>query len=629
MILEMARIRVIGPRGRLADTVRAIQDEGVVQLADPTPAQGLAPRAADPAVRRRRHHLSRALARTDEVLELLAGSGAPIADRPGPLPAEAYAARLAARALADARTLAARERVLAEERDVLRGYEPLFADLDALFAANATRRVSVYLLRLRTQTALGELKEALARTLRGDHELRAHVTPGGEAIVLLLVPATRADEIERQLAAASVERASLPAALGSLALPDALPRMRTRLAEVTRELAELRGDMAGLARAHGEELARARRAFHDALLALDAEEHAATSPRAFVLEGWLPARDRDRLAAAIERKVGPHVTVEQVARHEWAGGDAPVVLANPRIFAPFEILTSLLPLPRYGSVDPTPFVAVFFPMLFGVVVGDVGYGLVLVLLAAVLGVAGRRSRIARDVSRIALAVSVYTILFGIAYGEAFGDLGTRLVGMHALWFDRREAVLAFLVLAVSLGAVHLIVGLVVAAANRWRRDRRVAIGRGLTAAMLVLLALALLALFERVPGVLLMPSVIALLVAFAVVIVLEGATAVLDFMSIVNHVLSYARVMALGTASVMLAVVANRMQGAFGSLALGIAFALVFHVVNFAITLFSPTIHVMRLHYVEFFGTFFEPGGGPYRPLRHWSPSLSDTPAPG
>ena len=80
------------------------------------------------------------------------------------------------------------------------------------------------------------------------------------------------------------------------------------------------------------------------------------------------------------------------------------------------------------------------------------------------------------------------------------------------------------------------------------------------------------------------------------------------------------RVMALGTASVMLAVVANRMVGAFGSFAIGVAFALLFHLVNFAITLFSPTIHVMRLHYVEFFGTFFEPGGGAYEPLRHWTP---------
>jgi V/A-type H+-transporting ATPase subunit I len=317
------------------------------------------------------------------------------------------------------------------------------------------------------------------------------------------------------------------------------------------------------------------------------------------------------------------VTIEEVAREAWHG-DAPVVLANPRLFAPFEALTSFLPLPRYGNVDPTPFVAVFFPMFFGVIVGDVGYGLVMALVAGGLWLASRGRKTLRDVAKIAGAVAFYSIVFGVFYGELFGDLGEHL-GMRPLWFDRREAVLAFLVLAISLGMAHLVLGLIVAAANRWRRDRREAIGRGLTAAMLLLVALALLALFGQVPSALLTPVVIAVLATFAAIVALEGLTALLDLVQIVGHVLSYARVMALGTASVMLAVVANQMSGAFGSLALGIAFALVFHLVNFAITLFSPTIHVMRLHFVEMFGTFFEPGGGAYQPLRHWSARATAT----
>jgi V/A-type H+-transporting ATPase subunit I len=271
-------------------------------------------------------------------------------------------------------------------------------------------------------------------------------------------------------------------------------------------------------------------------------------------------------------------------------------------------------------VDPTPFVAVFFPMLFGVVVGDVGYGVAIAAIAVWLRLAGPRTR---ALAKIAGAVAIYTIVFGLLYGELFGDLGARWFGMRPLWFDRHGAVLGFLVLAIALGVVHLVLGLAIAAISRWRRDRREAIGRGLTGVMLVVVVIALLALFERLPGVLVQPAVIAILVMLPVIVVLEGATALLDFMTIIGHVLSYARVMALGTASVMLAIVANRMHGAFASAAIGIAFALVFHLVNFAITLFSPTIHVMRLHYVEFFGTFFEPGGGPYRPLRHWSPGAT------
>jgi hypothetical protein len=93
------------------------------------------------------------------------------------------------------------------------------------------------------------------------------------------------------------------------------------------------------------------------------------------------------------------------------------------------------------------------------------------------------------------------------------------------------------------------------------------------------------------------------------VLIAEGVVAPIELLSTVGNVLSYARIMALGVASVMLAVVANRMVGAIGSAVVGVVFALLFHLVNFAIALFSPTIHALRLHYVEFFGKFYSPGG--------------------
>ena len=75
-------------------------------------------------------------------------------------------------------------------------------------------------------------------------------------------------------------------------------------------------------------------------------------------------------------------------------------------------------------------------------------------------------------------------------------------------------------------------------------------------------------------------------------------------------------------ASVMMAIVANRMVGAVGSVIVGVLFALVFHLVNFVLGVFSPTIHALRLHYVEFFGKFYRPGGADYAPLRHWQPNV-------
>jgi V/A-type H+-transporting ATPase subunit I len=101
-------------------------------------------------------------------------------------------------------------------------------------------------------------------------------------------------------------------------------------------------------------------------------------------------------------------------------------------------------------------------------------------------------------------------------------------------------------------------------------------------------------------------------------VVLEGLVAPVELLSTMGNMLSYARIMALGTASVMMAVVANQMVGALGSVVVGALFALLFHLVNFVIGVFSPTVHALRLHYVEFFGKFYSPGGTQYRPFGHW-----------
>ena len=142
--------------------------------------------------------------------------------------------------------------------------------------------------------------------------------------------------------------------------------------------------------------------------------------------------------------------------------------------------------------------------------------------------------------------------------------------------------------------------------------------------MVGLIAVAILASVKVLPASLLTPSVIALLVAFPVLVVLEGIFAAVELLSTVGNILSYARVMALGLASVMLAVVANRLSGVVGSTVVGVLLALLFHLVNFGIGVFGPSIHALRLHYVEFFGKFYSPGGTPYQPFAHWrSPPMA------
>jgi len=138
--------------------------------------------------------------------------------------------------------------------------------------------------------------------------------------------------------------------------------------------------------------------------------------------------------------------------------------------------------------------------------------------------------------------------------------------------------------------------------------------------MVVLVAVALLAAVQVLPGAFFTPAVVALLVAFPVLIIVEGVLAPVELISTLGNILSYARIMALGTASVVMAVVANELVGTVGSALVGALFGLLFHLVNFALGVFGPTIHGLRLHYVEFFDKFYSPGGEQYRPFRHVRP---------
>jgi V/A-type H+-transporting ATPase subunit I len=462
------------------------------------------------------------------------------------------------------------------------------------------------------------MRAALRQALGDGFELLSQPSESGESAMLLAVPTADAAKAELLLSEAGVQSLSLPDQFEEEGVSATIRRMQARLDELPEALAALERERAQIARERGRELAWIQASVRDHLATVEAMEKAVVTPRAFVLEGWVPKAVQPELERRLGSSCGPGFEIETISSEEWSGDTVPVVLKNPRLFRPFEAITRMMPLPKYGTVDPTPFVAIFFPMFFGVVLGDIGYGTMLAAVSLILRIRSQANTTLRSVSEIGLACSLFTIIFGFLYGELFGDLGHR-IGLHPLIFNREEAFFPFLGFAIALGLVHIVVGLLVGAVKMFRGDKRRAIGKGMAAVMVVLIALALMAAFEMLPERFFTPLVITTLVALPVLIIGEGILAPIEFVSTLGNVLSYARIMAVGTASVMMAVVANRMVGAFGSVVVGILFALVFHLINFVLGVFSPTIHVLRLHYVEFFGKFYSPGGAQYRPFRHWS----------
>jgi V/A-type H+/Na+-transporting ATPase subunit I len=249
-------------------------------------------------------------------------------------------------------------------------------------------------------------------------------------------------------------------------------------------------------------------------------------------------------------------------------------------------------------------------------VADVGYGLVLL---AVLALARRRWRSApamRYVWPIGVLAGVSTIGFGILFGEAFGDVGHAVLGLEPIWLDRRDAVLPLLLLALAIGVAQITLGLVLGIVNASRlRHRREVIGRAALLTGLASGVVGLVALTGALPPWVGQAAVVALLAALVGMTASLGLAGPVEMMGIFGNVLSYARLMAIGLASVMLALIANRMGGLTEHLLVGVVIAAVFHVLAIVLGFFDASVQGLRLQYVEFFSKFVEPGGTRYAPF--------------
>ena len=216
--------------------------------------------------------------------------------------------------------------------------------------------------------------------------------------------------------------------------------------------------------------------------------------------------------------------------------------------------------------------------------------------------------------------SVWSIVFGVAYGEFFGAFGEQL-GIHPLWFDRGHDVESLFLMTLAIGAGHILLGMMLGVWDAIRRRSRHQIVE--KASMLVaLIALFLLTavLADSLPASLLTPAIALLVVALVILMYTMGRLGPLlgplEVVGVVGNILSYLRIAAVGLASVYLAQVANELVGAVGNLFFGLIIAALLHALNIALGAFSPTIQSLRLHYVEFFSKFYEGGGQPFQPFQ-------------
>ncbi|MBW7990405.1 MAG: hypothetical protein FVQ84_10375 [Planctomycetes bacterium] len=533
---------------------------------------------------------------------------------------------------AQVRSFMRRRRNLDDDIRVLSVYEELAEALAPLIESSELPRdyelVGV-IFEQKNLSARKLLKENIHKLTSGQCQFLHTQLKGGRVAALVGFDKQYAREVRQFIAEAGVSEIHGPRQLRDKPFEEALITVQKDLAKFRVEQKQLSSQMQEFFRTKSSLLLALKAVCDDRLIRLSAMSHFAQTDYLFIIQGWVPTPSLEILSARIRSISKSPIVIHQLSLRGTVNSP-PVRLSNASPVRPFEQLLALLPLPRYGTIDPTSYVAAFFPPMFGLMLADIGYGLLLGAGALFLRFRRRSGNLARALGTVFAWCAFYTIIFGFVFGEFFGTFGHHL-GLRPIWRerlvlegpDKKGAILGYLVLAVAVGIAHTLCGLVLGIVNARRTGER---GKAIQCAARIVGLIGLFFVVARLAS-LLPPAFttvgIGALLAFFVLMVvsminhpMHGMILPLELLSTVGNVLSYARIMAIGMASAVLAMLANKFGGAIGNVVLAALVVILFHALNLVLGIVDPTIQGLRLHYVEFFSKFYLAGGRIYSPLK-------------
>ncbi len=321
---------------------------------------------------------------------------------------------------------------------------------------------------------LDKLEEALKKHLI-EYVLK-EANKSERIAMVLLTPKAHKQAMDKLLEGLDFQRFVLSPGTAS----SDLTKISHRLSEIETEKKQLEADLAEAKKKYAEKLFSLREIVQIEKDISDTNSMMAKTKRVYVLEGWVPDKNYSELEKKIEEISHGHAIVK--ATRPVKGETVPTKLDNPGIFKPFEVLVETFGLPSYKELDPTPILAITFPLFYGLMFGDVGHGLILVLIGLVLAKLAKTSRGVYSLGVIVMTCGIFAMLFGFIYGEMFGmgqEEQLKLLGFKLPLFVKDAAgtalispladathTIEFLKLAILVGVVHVGSGMVLGFINK-------------------------------------------------------------------------------------------------------------------------------------------------------------------
>ncbi|HVN66706.1 MAG TPA: V-type ATPase 116kDa subunit family protein [Methanomicrobiales archaeon] len=482
--------------------------------------------------------------------------------------------------------------------------------------------VTVLLIQKEFSEVLEYIQTALREITKNQFELISADVDATTLATVLIFNKRYSEQVHSFIFSQNVNEVRLPPEFMGKPFLEVLTLIGERKKQTVIEMAAIDEKLQKLATTWYSELIVLQRILEDRNAELNVFSKFGQTEYTFVIMGWVPKKYLKKTKKALSDTFGARVILNEIDVPADKMDAAPTFYDNPRFVKPFEFLVQLISPPKYREVDPSPLMAIFFPIFFGLMVGDVGYGLIILAFALLLKRKYRQVEWLQILMNILILSSFSCIFFGLLFGEFFGNLGEVWWGMEPVTFmgvtwNRIEAMIPLLILAIAIGVFHVFLGLSVGILNSLTRGNRhhVCDKCGMIIAITGLIV-TITAMAGIIPEVLVNLGIVLILVGVPLIIYGGGFFGVFEIMSTVGNILSYARLMAIGMASVVLALVANTLGGSTDVVIVGILIAAMLHILNIILAMFSPFIHSFRLHAVEFHSKFFEGGGNLYSPFK-------------
>ena len=412
---------------------------------------------------------------------------------------------------------------------------------------------------------------------------------------------------------------------------DSISQLESELSELLAKREELETELTAISNENYDKVRKLTDILTNKRKLSTVRSNLVTTNSSFMLEGWFPVERENEISELLDKYSCYYETAEPTDEE-----DPPVKLKNNSVVEPFEAITEMYSLPSYRGLDPTFMVAPFYFLLFGMMLSDAGYG-ILMTIACFLGLKfltlgkGLR-RMLKMFMFCGISTAFWGFMFGTFFGDAVGVVASTYFGstvaLKPLWFDPVSDPLTMLVVSFIVGFIHILAGLGLKGYMMIKRGHWLDAIFDVGFWMILLIGLPLLVLggaFSIIGMIFAIGGAVGLIAtqgrseANIIKKITSGVMSLYDITSYLADILSYSRILALGLSTGVIGSVFNKLGSLGGSgLFSAIVFIIIFlvgHVLNFALCALGSYVHASRLQFIEFFGKFYEAGGRKFNAL--------------